>query len=77
MIDFTIIALCVFMLVKGINKLSRKKQAAPAAPPAPPAPSAEEKLLAEIRDLLKQKDRPGAAPWGRERLIAEAYAPVG
>lgn len=57
MIDFTIIALCVFMLVKGINKLSRKKQAAPAAPPAPPAPSAEEKLLAEIRDLLKQKDR--------------------
>lgn len=57
MIDFTIIALCVFMLVKGINKLSRKKQSAPAAPPAPPAPSAEEKLLAEIRDLLKQKDR--------------------
>ena len=44
-------------MVEGINKLSRKKQAAPAAPPAPPAPSAEEKLLAEIRDLLKQKDR--------------------
>ena len=42
------------MLVKGINKMARKKAEKPAAPPAPPAPSAEEKLLTEIRDLLKQ-----------------------
>ena len=44
----------VIMLVKGINKMARKKAEKPAAPPAPPAPSAEEKLLTEIRDLLKQ-----------------------
>lgn len=54
-IDFTIIALCVFLLVKGINRLAKKKKEQPAAPPAPPQPSAEEKLLAEIRDLLKNK----------------------
>ena len=54
MFDFVIIAFCVFMLVKGINKMARKKAEKPAAPPAPPAPSAEEKLLTEIRDLLKQ-----------------------
>lgn len=55
LIDFTIIALCVFLLVKGINKFARKKTAGPQAPPAPPKPSAEEKLLAEIRDLLKKE----------------------
>lgn len=54
-IDFTIIALCVFLLVKGINRLARKKKEEPAAPPAAPQPSAEEKLLTEIRDLLKNK----------------------
>lgn len=55
-IDFTIIALCVFMLVKGINKLARKKKAEETpAPPAPPQPSNEERLLSEIRDLLKDK----------------------
>ena len=55
-IDFTIIAFCVFLLVKGINKLvDRNKKKEEAAPPAPPAPSAEEKLLTEIRDLLKDK----------------------
>ena len=48
-------AFVVFCLVKGINKLHRKKEEAPAAPPAPPEPSAEEKLLTEIRDLLKEK----------------------
>lgn len=53
--DFIIIAFCIFMLIKGIQKLSRKKAEEPAAPAAPPAPSAEEKLLAEIRDLLKEK----------------------
>jgi large conductance mechanosensitive channel protein len=53
-IDFTIIAFCIFLLIKGINTLSRKK-AEPAAPEAPAEPSSEEKLLAEIRDLLKNK----------------------
>ena len=58
-INFFILALVVFFIVKGLNKLSelgKKKEAeAPAAPPAPPAPSAEEVLLTEIRDLLKNK----------------------
>ena len=54
-LDFIIIAFCVFLMVKGINRMSRKKAEEPAAPPAPPAPSAEEKLLTEIRDLLKDK----------------------
>ncbi len=57
-INFFILALVVFFLVKGLNKLAeagKKKEEAPAAPPAPPAPSAEEVLLAEIRDLLKNK----------------------
>lgn len=53
--DFVIIALCIFMIVKGINHLARKKAEEPAKPAAPPAPSAEEKLLTEIRDLLKDK----------------------
>lgn len=60
-INFLILALVVFWLVKGLNKLSelgKKKEAeaaeeAAAEPPAPPAPSAEEVLLTEIRDLLK------------------------
>lgn len=54
-LDFIIIALCVFLMVKGINRISKKKAEEPAAPSAPPAPSAEEKLLTEIRDLLKEK----------------------
>ena len=53
-LDFIIIALCVFFMVKGINKL-KKKQEEPAPAPAEPEPTAEEKLLAEIRDLLKNK----------------------
>ncbi|MDE6569167.1 MAG: large-conductance mechanosensitive channel protein MscL [Alistipes sp.] len=51
-VDFTILAFCIFMMVKMMNKLIKKKEAAPA--PAP-APSKEEQLLAEIRDLLKEK----------------------
>ena len=54
-IDFTIVAFVIFMVIKGMNSLKRKEVAAPAAPPAPPAPSAEEKLLKEIRDILKSK----------------------
>ena len=58
-INFLILAFVVFMLVKGLNKLSelgkKKEEEVPAAPPAPPAPSKEEVLLAEIRDILKEK----------------------
>ena len=58
-IDFTIIAFCVFMLVKGINKLSsikKKEEEKPAeAAPEEPKPTNEEVLLAEIRDLLKNQ----------------------
>ncbi len=53
--DFIIIAFCVFMLVKGINKLARKKTEVPAEEPKAPELTAEEKLLTEIRDLLKEK----------------------
>ena len=54
-LDFIIIAFAVFCMVKAINGLHKKKEEAPAAPPAPPEPSAEEKLLTEIRDLLKDR----------------------
>ena len=51
-VDFIIVAFAIFLVVKGINRLKRKEEAKPAAPPAP---SAEEKLLTEIRDLLKSR----------------------
>ena len=58
-INFVILAFVVFMIVKLFNHLEnlgkKKEEEAPAAPPAPPAPSAEEVLLTEIRDLLKDK----------------------
>ena len=54
-INFIIMAFVVFCIVKFFNGLHRKKEEAPAAPPAPPDPSNEEKLLVEIRDLLKEK----------------------
>ena len=58
-INFFILAVVVFIIVKGVNALSEigktKEAEAPAEPPAPPAPSAEEVLLTEIRDLLKNK----------------------
>ena len=58
--NFFILALVVFFIVKGLNKLSeigkkKEEEAAAAEPPAPPAPSNEEVLLGEIRDLLKNK----------------------
>ena len=57
-INFGILALVVFWLVRGLNKLTelgkkKEAEAATAEPPAPPAPSNEEVLLTEIRDLLK------------------------
>ena len=54
-VDFTILAFCVFMMVKVMNKLLKKEEKKPATPPAPPAPSKEEVLLTEIRDILKEK----------------------
>lgn len=51
-LNFLIMALVVFCLVKAMNSFHRKKEE---APPPPPAPSAEEQLLTEIRDLLKNR----------------------
>ena len=51
-VDFAILAFCVFLMVKLMNRLMRKKAQ---TPPAPPAPSKEELLLTEIRDLLKEQ----------------------
>ena len=57
-IDFLLVAMVVFMVVKAMNTAKaklEKKAEEEAVPPAPPAPSAEEVLLTEIRDLLKNK----------------------
>jgi len=51
--DFLIVAFCIFLFVKGMNTLSKKKEEA-LAPAAPAEPSKEEQLLTEIRDLLKK-----------------------
>lgn len=52
LIDFLIISACVFAMVKTINSLNRPE---PEPEPPPPVPTNEEKLLAEIRDLLKER----------------------
>ena len=52
-LDFVIVAFAIFLLIRALNRLKRKQEAAP--PPPPPAPTAEEKLLAEIRDLLRAR----------------------
>ena len=52
-LNFLVMAFVVFCLVKGINRLHRKKEE---APPPPPQLSAEEQLLTEIRDLLKERN---------------------
>lgn len=51
-IDFLIVAFCIFMVIRGMNKLKKKEEEAPAAPPEP---SKEEVLLTEIRDALRNK----------------------
>ncbi len=51
-VDFLIVAFAIFLLVKAMNSLKRKEEEAPAAPPPPPA---QEVLLTEIRDLLKNR----------------------
>lgn len=53
--NFLVMAFVVFCLIKTINRFHRKKAEPPKEEPAPPEPSAEEKLLMEIRDLLKEK----------------------
>jgi large conductance mechanosensitive channel len=53
-VDFLIIAFAIFMMIKAMNSMKRKEEA-PAEAPAPPPPSNEEVLLAEIRDILKNK----------------------
>ncbi len=52
LIDFLIVALVIFMVIKGLNSLKKKEIEAPAPPPAP---TKEETLLTEIRDLLAKK----------------------
>lgn len=51
-VDFVIIAFVIFLVIKAMNSLKAKEEAAPSAPPAP---TKEEVLLTEIRDLLKEK----------------------
>ena len=53
-VDFLIVVFCIFLMLKGINKFNRKKEE-PAPEPEAPAGPTQEELLAEIRDLLKQK----------------------
>lgn len=52
LIQFVIIAFCIFLLIKGINSLRREEKK---TEEAPAAPSTEERLLTEIRDILKEK----------------------
>lgn len=54
-LDFIIIAFAIFCVIKAANSLHRKKEEAPNQPAPEPEPSAEEKLLTEIRDLLREK----------------------
>ena len=51
-IDFIIVALAIFLVIKGMNSLKRKEEA---APPEPPKPTKQEMLLTEIRDALKSR----------------------
>jgi large conductance mechanosensitive channel len=52
LVNFLIVAFALFMVIKGMNSMKRKQEAAPAAPPAP---TKEEALLTEIRDLLARR----------------------
>jgi large conductance mechanosensitive channel len=54
-VDFLIVAFCIFLMLKGINKMNRKKEEPKPAEPAAPKGPTQEELLAEIRDLLKKK----------------------
>ena len=54
-INFTILAFCIFLMIKAMNNLRNREEAKPAAPAPPPEPTKEEKLLGEIRDILKAR----------------------
>lgn len=54
-VDFLIVAFAIFMVIKTMNRLKKKEVEAPAEPAPDPEPTKEEKLLTEIRDLLKNK----------------------
>jgi large conductance mechanosensitive channel len=54
LIQFIIIAFCVFLIIKALNASKKKEDAAPVVPAAPPEPSTTDKLLMEIRDSLKK-----------------------
>ena len=54
-LDFVIVAFAIFLVIRALNRLKKKQEAAP--PAAPPGPSGEEKLLVEIRDLLRAQRR--------------------
>ena len=54
-IDFLIVAFCIFLLIKAMNKMKKQEEEAPAPEPAEPEPTKEEVLLTEIRDLLAKK----------------------
>jgi large conductance mechanosensitive channel len=53
--DFLIVAFAIFMMIKALNRMKKKEIEVPPAPAAPPPPTNEEKLLSEIRDILKSK----------------------
>jgi large conductance mechanosensitive channel len=55
LVDFLIIAFAIFMMIKGMNSMKKKEETAPVEAPAAPEPTKEELLLAEIRDILKNK----------------------
>ena len=55
-VDFIIVAFCIFVAIKAINNLKREEKKAEEAPAPAPEPTKEEQLLTEIRDLLKNKD---------------------
>jgi len=52
-ISFIVIAFVLFIIIKGMNRMARKEEAAPSAPPAP---TKDQQLLTEIRDLLKNRN---------------------
>jgi large conductance mechanosensitive channel len=58
-VDFVIVAFAIFLMIRGINSMRKKQEEAPAAPSAPPN---QEVLLAEIRDLLKNRTLSAGSP---------------
>lgn len=56
-VDFLIVAFCIFVMVKFMNQLRRNRKEEPAAPAPAPEPTKEEALLTEIRDILKSQQK--------------------